>query len=101
MFRKKGLMFNLTLMKKIYDILALFQLNKIWNFGDRKTIMAVDFKLYHLLIDRILRYDSLSYIKRKLNITKGSQTIENQILLKEIKSNFSKIIKKYQKNSNI
>ena len=59
--------------------------------------MAVDFKLFYLLIDRILRYDNLSYIKEMLNKTEGSQTIENQISLKELKSDLSEENEKYQK----
>ena len=90
------MIFNSTLMRRIYDILVS-QLNKIWEFEDRKTIMAVDFKLYHLLIGRILRYDNLSYIKGMLNRTEGFQTIENQISLKELKSDLSEKNEKYQK----
>ena len=59
--------------------------------------MTVDFKLYHLLIDRILRYDNLSYIKGMLNRIEGSQAIENQKSLKEINQISAKIMKKYQK----
>ena len=59
--------------------------------------MAVDFKLYYLLIDRNFRYDNLSYIKGMLNRTEDSQAIENQISLKEINSDLCEDNEKYQK----
>ena len=59
--------------------------------------MVVDFKLYHLLIDRNLRYDNLSYIKGILNRTEDSQAIENQISLKEINSDLCEDNEKYKK----
>ena len=63
--------------------------------------MAVNFKLYHLLINQILKYDNLSYIKGMLNRTEGSQAIENQISLKEIKSDLCEDNEKVSENSNI
>ena len=59
--------------------------------------MGVDFKIDHLLIDRILRHDNLSYIKGMLNRTEDSQAIENQISLKEINKISVKIIKSIRK----
>ena len=63
--------------------------------------MAADFKLYFLLIDRNLRYDNLSNIKGMLNRTDNSQAIENQISLKEIKSDLCEDNEKVSENSNI
>ena len=63
--------------------------------------MAVDFKLYYLLIDRNLRYDNLSNIKGMLNRTEDSQAIENQISLKEIKSDLCEDNEKVSENSNV
>ena len=63
--------------------------------------MAVDFKLYHLLINLILRYDNLSYIKGMLNRTEDSQAIENQISLKEIKLDLCEDNEKVSENSNV
>ena len=97
MFRKKAWYLIQHLWEE-YMIFWFSHLNKIWEFPDRKTIMAVYFKLYHLLIYPILRYDNLSYIKGMLNRTEGSQAIENQILLKEIKSYLCEENKKVSEN---
>ena len=47
MIRKK-IWFLIQHLWEEYMIFWFSQLNKIWEFADRKTIMAVDFKLYHL-----------------------------------------------------
>ena len=96
MIRKK-VWFLIQHLWEEYMIFWFSQLNKIWEFADRKTIMAVDFKLYYLLIDRNFRYDNLSYIKGMLNRTEDSQAIENQISLKEINSDLCEDNEKYQK----
>ena len=59
--------------------------------------MAIDFKLYQLLINRILWYDNLSYINGMINKTEGFQIIENQISLKEISLISDKIMKNLRK----
>ena len=96
MIRKK-VWFLIQLLWEKYIIFWFSQLNKIWEFAYRKTIIAVDFKLDHLLINRILKHDNLSYIKGMLNRTEDSKAIENQISLKEIKSDLCEDNEKYQK----
>ena len=56
-----------------YLVFWLSQLDKISQFAKRKTVMKTDFELYHMLINRLLNYDHLSFVA---DIIKASQNLQ-------------------------
>ena len=60
-----------------YLVFWFSQLTKISEFAHRKTIMKVDSELYNLLINRLLQYDNLSFIKEIPKGEEGRQPIDN------------------------
>ena len=53
-------------------------LNEISTFDKHKTLLKKDFELYSILINRLLKYENLSFIKGIIKIPENSQISEKK-----------------------
>ena len=63
-----------------YLIFWFSQLDKISQFAKHKTVMKTDFELYHMLINRVLNYDHLSFVAVIIKTSENSQIAEGSEL---------------------
>ena len=68
-------------------VFCFSQLVRISEFANRQTIMKPDFKLYHMVIKRLLYFDNLSSIREMRKRDENSERVEKPDLEKEMSIN--------------
>ena len=77
-FKKKAIYFIHHLSEE-YLVFWFSQLEKISEFSKRKTVMKADCELYDLLINRLLQFDNLCFIKKILKRAEISQGVRSTV----------------------